>query len=64
MKVEYRKSFERDLRGVRDQNLLNRVEASESLDSISNRQRGQQAKIRPNRSQESNTPKIQRVNLT
>ena len=43
MKVEYHKSFERDLRRVRDQNLLDRVEAilvgleaSESLDSISN----------------------------
>jgi mRNA interferase RelE/StbE len=43
MKVEYHKSFERDLRKVRDQNLLDRVEAvlvglegSESLDSISN----------------------------
>ncbi len=43
MKVEYHKSFERDLRRVRDQNLLARVEAilielegSESLDSISN----------------------------
>lgn len=43
MKVEYHKSFERDLRRVRDQNLLDRVEAvlvglegSERLDSISN----------------------------
>jgi mRNA interferase RelE/StbE len=43
MKVEYHKSFERDLRRVRDQNLLDRVEAvlvdleaSESLDSIWN----------------------------
>jgi len=43
VKVEYHKSFERDLRRVRDQNLLDRVEAvlvgleaSESLDSISN----------------------------
>jgi len=43
MKVEYHKSFERDLRRVRDRNLLDRVEAvlvelegSESLDSISN----------------------------
>jgi mRNA interferase RelE/StbE len=43
MKVEYYKSFERDLRRVRDRNLLDRVEAvlvgledSESLDSISN----------------------------
>lgn len=43
MKVEYHKSFERDLRRVRDQNLLDRVETvlvglegSESLDSISN----------------------------
>lgn len=43
MKVEYHKSFERDLRRVRDRNLLDRVEAvlvavegSESLDSIAN----------------------------
>ena len=43
MKVEYHKSFERDLRRVRDQNLLDRVEAvlvglegSERLDFISN----------------------------
>ena len=43
MKVEYHKSFERDLQRVRDQNLLDRVEAvlvelegSEDLDSISN----------------------------
>ncbi|HAV14367.1 MAG TPA: plasmid stabilization protein [Opitutae bacterium] len=43
MKVEYHKSFERDLRRVRDQNLLDRVEAvlvelegSEVLDSIAN----------------------------
>ena len=43
MKVEYHKSLERDLRRVRDQNLLDRVEAvlvelesSEGLDSISN----------------------------
>lgn len=43
MKVEYHKSFERDLRRVRDQNLLDRVQAvlvglegSESLGSISN----------------------------
>jgi mRNA interferase RelE/StbE len=43
MKVEYHKSFERDLRRVRDRNLLDRVEAvlvelesAESLDSISN----------------------------
>ena len=43
MKVEYHKSFERDLRKVRDRNLLDRVEAvlvglesSESLDSIAN----------------------------
>ncbi len=43
MKIEYHKSFERDLRKVRDRNLLDRVEAvlvgletSESLDSISN----------------------------
>ena len=42
MKVEYHKSFERDLRKVRDQNLLNRVKAilleledSESLEFIS-----------------------------
>lgn len=42
MKVEYHKSFERDLRRVRDQNLLDRVEvvlirleSSESLDAIS-----------------------------
>jgi len=43
MKVEFHKSFERDLRRVRDRNLLERVEAvlvelegSETLDSISN----------------------------
>jgi len=43
MKVEYHKSFERDLRKLRDRNLLDRVESvlvgletSESLDSISN----------------------------
>ena len=43
MKVEYHKSFERDLRRLRDRSLLGRVEAilvelegSESLDSISN----------------------------
>jgi mRNA interferase RelE/StbE len=43
MKVEYHKSFEHDLRRVRDQNLLDRVEAvlvelesSEVLDSIAN----------------------------
>lgn len=43
MEVEYHKSFERDLRRVRDRNLLARVEAvlvelegSESLDPIPN----------------------------
>ena len=43
MKVEFHRSFERDLRRVRDRNLLERVEAvlvelegSETLDSISN----------------------------
>jgi len=43
MKVEYHKSFERDLRRVRDRNLLNRVktalqelEGSESLEALSN----------------------------
>ena len=43
MKVEYLKSFERDLRRVRDRSLLNRVKAvlneledSESLEALSN----------------------------
>ena len=43
MKVEYHKSFERDLWRVRDRNLLNRVKAalneledSESLEALSN----------------------------
>lgn len=43
MNVEYHKSFERDLRRVRDRNLLNRVKAtlhdledSESLEALSN----------------------------
>jgi mRNA interferase RelE/StbE len=43
MKVEYHKSFERDLRRVRDRNLLNRVKAalqelegSENLEALSN----------------------------
>lgn len=43
MRVEYHKSFERDLRRVRDRNLLNRVKAalqelegSESLEALSN----------------------------
>jgi mRNA interferase RelE/StbE len=43
MKVEYHKSFERDLRRVRDRNLLNRgkaalqeLEGSENLEALSN----------------------------